>query len=1013
MSRFLINQYYKDLENCIDAGGSKKESSIRVYFQNLLHEYCKKKDLYMVAELHFKTITGKKKYPDGTIKDALRLDWGYWESKDQYDDLDKEIQAKFDIGYPRDNILFEDSQTAVLFQAGQEVARVPMNDPDQLDKILNMLIDYERNEVTDFRTAIEKFKEEIPQVAEALRELIKDQKDNQKYISARNDFLELCRETINPDIVVEDVREMIVQHILTEDIFNTIFDEVQFHRENNIARELEAVIFTFFHHDTKKNFKARIHHYYAIIKAAASNIADHKEKQKFLKIIYENFYKAYNPAGADRLGVVYTPNEIVKFMIESTDYLCYEHFGKMLHDKNVEILDPATGTGTYITELIDYITKPNLEYKYKNEIHANEVSILPYYIANLNIEYAYNQKMGEYAEFKNICFVDTLDNMAFAKMGQQTDAFASFSNENKERIIRQNEKKISVIIGNPPYNANQMNENDNNKNREYPEIDKRIKDTFIRNSTAQKTKVYDMYSRFYRWAMDRIDHEGILALITNRSFINSRTFDGFRKSVQDEYDHIYIIDTQSDVRANPKIAGTTHNVFGIQTGVAIAFMIKKTEKTKHCRINYYTMTDEMRKEEKLDWLSEHKFRDIPFENIRPDKKHNWIDIPDNDFEELLAVCSKVVKAKKSKEAIFENYQNGIKTNRDEWVYDHSSISLERKIKFFSEIYNDEVRKYSSFKSIPEINNLLDLSIKWSRDLKNELLKDRIIDNNHNQIINALFRPYSPKYYYTNHIMSDVLTENHFHIYGRDFDKSNRVILFAGTASTQGFQLLASDKVTDYHFTGDSQCLPLYRYDADGKRHDNITDWGLEQFRTHYAGVELSKEDIFHYTYAVLHCPEYRSKYELNLKREFPRLPYYEDFHRWAAWGLELMDLHIGFEEVEPYPLKRTDSKWTLDHAPKAKLKADKARGLIVLDEITELSGIPTQAWEYKLGNRSAMEWILDQYKEKKPRDPTIREKFNTYKFADYKDKVIDLLGRVCRVSIETIRILGEMKDKQE
>ncbi|MBM2813940.1 MAG: adenine specific methyltransferase, partial [Ignavibacteria bacterium] len=493
MSRLLVENYHKEVENLISFGGSKKETSIRTAFQRLLEEYCKKKDFILVPELDYKTSTGKIIFPDGTIKDSLRLDWGYWESKDQFDDLDMEIIKKFEKGYPKDNILFEDSKYAVLYQVGREVARVPMKDADALDRVITAFIDFERLEVKSFRDAIDKFKQDIPQLSDSLRELINNQKENEEYISARDNFFNICRETINPDIAPEDIREMLIQHILTEDIFNSIFDETQFHRENNIARELEKVLSTFFHGVLKHKFNDNVRHYYLIIKAAASGIANHSEKQKFLKIIYENFYKAYSPKKADRLGVVYTPNEIVKFMLESANELCHRHFGKLLSDKNVEILDPAAGTGTYITELIEFLPAAALKYKYEHEIHANEVAILPYYIANLNIEFTYKQRTGEYKEFKNICFVDTLDNVAFAFKGQQIDAFSGISLENKARIKRQNERKISIIIGNPPYNANQMNENENNKNREYPIIDRRIKETYIKNSTAQKTKLYDMY----------------------------------------------------------------------------------------------------------------------------------------------------------------------------------------------------------------------------------------------------------------------------------------------------------------------------------------------------------------------------------------------------------------------------------------------------------------------------------------------------------------------------------------
>ncbi len=575
MSIHSINQYQNEVEKIIHFGGTKKETAIRNAFYNLLNEYAKQKGLMIVPEVTIKTAAGKNVTPDGTLKDMLRQDWGYWESKDESDILDDEISKKFAKGYPKENIIFEDSQTAVLIQNGIEIMRVAVSDATALHNLLNAFISFERPEVKHFRKAIEHFKEDIPKVTETLRNIIIDaEKTNPKYTKAAKVFLKLCHDSINPNVTIEDVREMIIQHILTEDIFNTIFDETQFHRENNIARELENVIKTFFTGNTRRVALSSVQHYYQAINAAAATIADHHEKQKFLKVVYETFYKSYNPKAADRLGVVYTPNEIVRFMIESTDYLLHKHFNKFLGDKNVEILDPATGTGTFITDLIDYISKDKLEYKFKNEIHANEVAILPYYISNLNIEFTYTQKMGKYAEFENLCFMDTLDNMGFKYRGKQFSLFEAFTEENSKRIYKQNTKNISVVIGNPPYNANQANENDNNKNREYPEIDQRIKDTFIKQSTAQKTKVYDMYARFYRWAFDRLDGNGIIAFVTNRSFIDSRTFDGFRKTIQTEFDFCYIVDTKSDVRANPKIAGTTHNVFGIQTGVAIMFLVK-------------------------------------------------------------------------------------------------------------------------------------------------------------------------------------------------------------------------------------------------------------------------------------------------------------------------------------------------------------------------------------------------------------------------------------------------------
>ncbi|PIY12621.1 MAG: hypothetical protein COZ18_01580 [Flexibacter sp. CG_4_10_14_3_um_filter_32_15] len=577
MSVQLVRNYQRELSKAKDLG-VRNEMGLKRPFSNLLYALCQTKNLTLVEEISIKNPEGKTIRPDGIVKGVNRLDWGYWEEKDEVDDIEEEIKKKFAAGYPNDNIIFEDTNQAILYQNGKRVATAAMQDEGKdLYALLQQFVSFERPEYTEFRQALEDFKVDIPPIIKELRQLMDEEaKENKEFVKAKTKFLKICQDSINPDITPKDIREMLVQHILTQDIFNTIFDKADFHRSNNIASELENVLKTFFTKNIKENFYPKIRNYYQVIKTVAARIDDVREKQTFLKVIYEDFYKAYNPKGADRLGIVYTPNEIVRFMIESTDHLFYEHFGKELLSEGVEILDPATGTGTFITDLIDYFPsskKEQIRHKYQNELHANEVSILPYYIANLNIEYAYQQKTGEYKEFENLVFVDTLDNMGFGFAGKQTGLFTSLSAENLERIQRQNKRKISVIIGNPPYNANQQNENDNNKNREYPAIAKRIKDTYIKESTAQKTKQYDMYKRFIRWASDRLGESGILAFVVNRSFIDKKQDDGFRKSIQKEFDYCYITDLGGDLRSQGTDA--LDNVFGIMVGVAVIFLVRK------------------------------------------------------------------------------------------------------------------------------------------------------------------------------------------------------------------------------------------------------------------------------------------------------------------------------------------------------------------------------------------------------------------------------------------------------
>jgi predicted helicase len=451
--------------------------------------------------------------------------------------------------------------------------------PEALTRLLDSFFAYEPPVIEDWRVAIRQFQEDLPHILDELRARIDTAyTDNADFRAQADTFLAHARETVNPNIGEPDVREMLIQHILTEDIFNHVFNNAVFHRQNNVAQKLYALEEALFTQADKRALLRALEPYYATIRANAAMIDSHDEKQQFLKTIYETFYKVYDPKKADRLGVVYTPTEIVRFMVEGADWLCREHFGRGLIDEGVEILDPAAGTGTFIVELLNHFAgqPEKLARKYKCELHANEVAILPYYVANLNIEATYEALTGQYGEFENLCFVDTLDNTAALglRRGEMRDLFAAWSDENAARVRRQNDRTITLIIGNPPYNANQQNENDNNKNREYPHMDSRVKATFVKLSTAQKTKVYDMYSRFYRWAFDRIADEGIVAFVTNRSFIDSRTFDGFRRYVTENFGDIYLADLGGDVRANPKLSGTTHNVFGIQTGVTIGFFVK-------------------------------------------------------------------------------------------------------------------------------------------------------------------------------------------------------------------------------------------------------------------------------------------------------------------------------------------------------------------------------------------------------------------------------------------------------
>ena len=1019
-----IEDYRNAFGDAVAKGGSRGELSVRRHFANLLQKYCASEGLTLVDELR-----NKNNRPDGTVKTAFRLDHGHWEAKDEKDDLDREIAAKFRRGYPRFNILFENTRAAVLVQNGREAMRVAdMGDDARLDGILRAFVGYARPEIADFRRALDQFKADLPGILAVLREAInKARHDNKRFAAASREFLQLCRDAINPHVGPADVREMLIQHILTRDIFLRVFDEEQFHAENNIARRMDELQGTFFSGALRRGTVDRLKSYYAAIRRAAADIADNREKQRFLKVVYQSFYRVYNPRKASRLGVVYTPNEIVGFMVRAADELVRRHFNRRLWSPGVEILDPAAGTGTFITEMIERFPKANLRQKYAEEMHANEADILPYYIANLNIEHAYAAKMGEYREFPGICLMDTLDNHSFQNGARGTQpALGRLSEENRERVDRQNRADISVVIGNPPWFANQRNENENNKSREYPEVDARIKSTYIAEGAAQKTKLYDMYARFIRWASDRIGADGILAFVTNSSFIDARTYAGFRKVAAGEFNEIRILDLKGNSRlGQDESARQGGNVFNVRVGVAVWFFIRGA-RMRGGDIWHCAVPDRMTASGKLALLSDATLDKFDFMHVVPDERHNWVRQARNGFGDLLPMADKKSERPEAAEArtVFEAVSLGLVTSRDSWAYDFDPANLRRKARHFCQVYARErdrylreiqgrkrrdraaeydvvMRRGKTGKTL--LADWVDREIKWTSELEAHLQRGTEMRFSPRGVRECMYRPFTAKRVY----YADAFTHRKYRmpeIFPTGKRGENIGLCFCVNGSE--FYVLATDMTWDYHFTGDSQCVPLHRYGPDGKRASNITAWGLSRFRERYGSNRINAEDVFHYAYAVLHNPAYREKYADNLRREFPRLPFYADFRKWAKRGAKLMALHLGFENAKPFPLVRRDSE---GDAGRAKLRADRDNGRIVVDEKTVLEGIPPEAWEYKLGGRSALEWVLDQHKDKRVRDATVSAKFPPPPFSGRKEEVIELLRRVCAVSVETVRITREME----
>jgi predicted helicase len=946
---------------------------------------------------------------DGALLTSLRIPFGYWEAKDTNDDLDAEIRKKIRDGYPTRNTIFEDTQTAVLYQYDVEAQRAPIHNTDALYVLLNTFFSYEREEIAQFHRASAQFQNDLPSVISTLREVIDSAyEDNSEFRQQSNTFLAFAQRTINPHVSEADIREMLIQHILTEDIFSVVFRENRFHTENNIAQQLFALERTFLTRGVRRDLLQQLEPYYAAVHSAASLIDNHKEKQGFLKTVYENFYRIYNPKAADRLGVIYTPEEIVSFMIRAADWVFEQHYGTSIADPGVQILDPAAGTGTYVVELLEYLRgQPDvLESKYHNELFANEVAILPYYVANLNIEATYATIKQSYQEFQNLCFVDTLDNISPLRDIRHTtsDLFGAFSDENIERISRQNSRPLRLIIGNPPYYANQKSENEQNQSRDYPEVDRRIRATYVAESEAQKTKMYDMFVRFFRWASDRVPDGGVVCFITNRAYIDKFTYDGFRKCVRDDFTHAYIVDLGGDYRDTGAAGGG--NVFGISIGVAIGIWVKRNDgDNSPFEVSYVSLPD-LSGAEKLAWLNTAQPYEIEWQKLRVMNEKHWTQHPIKQFENAVPIADKKTRDAQvvgQERAVFKSYTLGISTNRDEWVYSWSPELLRTKMEVFLGEYN----------ALPHDTENFPNTIKWSETLKRKLARNHREQFDEECVRAVNYRPFTKRWMYKSSLVIDRPGGADLFF---DPERQNPTIVFTDPTGQKPWFAFATNGLTDLHYVGagaGAVCLPLWRYQG-GETLENITDWALQCFRSAYENPDITKVAIFEYIYGVLCNPLYAELFKRNLRRGLPQVPFYSDFDQWRAWGRRLLNLHINYEIADRAPVgvqRSQETQNTSEITPI--LKSEPENGRVIIDADTVVNGIPPSAWNINLGSRSALDWLLNGYKSGGGRDSSLPARFRIFNFGDYRETLIDRIARVVTVTTETQEILQQMRDRGE
>ena len=592
------------------------------------------------------------------------------------------------------------------------------------------------------------------------------------------------------------------------------------------------------------------------------------------------------------------------------------------------------------------------------------------------------------------------------------------NNDNVKRISNQQDAPIFVVIGNPPYNATQTSFNNANPVNEYPRIDKMIYEDWTKKSSATKTKI-DMYKRFLKWSSKRIKEKGIVAFISNNSFLNTKTNDGFRKAVYEEFDHIYTVNLRGDSRLAGNKDG--ENIFGISIGVVISFFIKTGKGDSS--LQYVEVADYMKRDQKLKWLKDNTLSTLGFETITPTDDAVWLNQVDNNFDELLPILPR-----DSKESIFDEVTIGVSTNKDGWMYDLDKSNLKKKMKYYIKTYNKVLKQYKIQKlKITDLSKWADKKIKWSRDTLRCLTRERSFDYSDKKITSTLYRPFVTKYQYYDREIIDVPGK-----FSNVFKNSQKNLLICFTNPTSRinvFETIGTNSMTDVNLlTGGGQNIPLWKYDGDGKQQSNITQYGLEQFQKHYESKKITDKDIFYYTYAILNDPKYDEKYRYNLQRSFPRIPLAKDFEKFKNVGKKLFNLHSQFNEVKEYDLTRRDKPINQNNVNlsfKKELKTKKKQQeedysyQILIDDKTSLHDIPKEVFEYAVGPKNPIKWILAYYKEDKNEisfklcnDESIRKRFNNYNFENHKEKVITLLKKVTTVCVETVKLRNQLKEME-
>jgi predicted helicase len=846
-------------------------------------------------------------------------------------------------------------------------------------------------------------------------------------------FVKGLQDNLNPSVTEREAIEMLAQHLITKPVFDALFENYTFSEQNPVSLVMQRMLDALDAQNINKESE-RLEKLYERVRLKASGVKDAASKQTIVKDLYEKFFKLAFNDDSDRLGIVYTPNQIVDFIVKSADEISREEFGKGISDEGVHVLDPFTGTGTFIVRLLQsgLIPKEKLRQKYLYELHANEILLLAYYVAAINIEETFHELAGgEYAPFDGIVLTDTFQ-LAESDDNNEISGMEVFA-ENNERVLAQKSRDIRFIIGNPPYRFVQSSANDNNANLKYDTLDSRIDETYAVGSSASlKHSLHDSYVRAIRWSSDRIGEEGSVCFVTNNGFLDSNSADGMRKALISEFTDIYVFDLRGNSRESRIAENEGGNVFGIRVGVSIVFLIKNPKKSAAGKIHYFASADRASAPDKLAQLETFgSKKNVPWQEITPNSDGDWITHRNEAFSKFPAIGSKE-KSSRSAVCFFNTYSQGLKTNRDFWVYNFSKNELRANVQRMIAFYNSEVDRFQNDKSVKNIDNLRKFALKdstqisWDGTAEADAVRGRKFTFDELSLRSAIYRPFTRQNVYMNREMNNSVYQMPRLFPKADTENYGFYITAPGSGHT--FSVLAVNSIPDMAFwgSGSGQFFPRYTFEdssvesgqldfmtlgeASG-RFDNISDDILSLYQAKF-GKSVDKDQIFSYAYGILHSDEYKTNFSGDLKRMLPRIPMVKDFKGFSTAGQKLLDLHLNYESIKPYPLHLSNGG---DFDRTVTKLAYKKNGRV--DDKTVLkyngglviSGIPIEAHQYRLGSRSAVDWVVERYQVKTDKDSQIKSDPNQFaaELGD-SDYILNLIGRVVALSVETVEIVTNL-----